>query len=74
MCLIYFLKMEQKALIFGTEYIITEKFHIHEKSINIDKADIKRIVLSNKEQFGNKGSDKYFIGYIYIYIYIYMWR
>ena len=65
MFLIFFLKMEQKALIFGTEYIITEKFHIYEKSINIDKADIKRIVLSNKEQFGNKGTDKYSIGYIY---------
>ena len=29
-------------------------FHIYEKSINIDKVDIKRIVLSNKESCGNK--------------------
>ena len=37
-------KMGKKLLIFGEEYI----FHIFEKSINIDKVDIKRIVLSNK--------------------------
>ena len=28
------------------------------------------MVLSNKESYDNKGSLKYFIGYIYIYIYI----
>ena len=39
---------------------------MHEKSININKVDIKRIVLSNKESFGNKGSHKYFVGYIYM--------
>ena len=59
--------MEQKGLIFGTEHIIKEKFHVYEKSINTDKVDIKRIVLSNKEPFGNKGSYKYFIWYIYIW-------
>ena len=46
------------------------KVHIYEKSINIDEVDIKIIVLSNKESYGNKSSYKYFIGYIYIYIYI----
>ena len=30
------------------------------------------MVLSNKESYDNKGSLKYFIGYIYIYIYIYI--
>ena len=39
---------------------------MHEKSNNINKVYIKRIVLSNKESFGNKGSHKYFVGYIYI--------
>ena len=37
---------------FGKEYIIKNKFHIYEKTINTDKADIKKIVLSNKESFG----------------------
>ena len=68
--LIFFPKMEQKVLIFGTEYIIKDKFHIYAKSINIDKVYIKRIVVSNIEPFGNIGSYKYFIGYIYIYIYM----
>ena len=39
-------------LIFGEEYIIKTKFHVYEKSINIDKVEIKRIVLSNKESYG----------------------
>ena len=34
-----------------------------ELPINIDKVDIKKIVLSNKEPYGNKGSCKYIIGY-----------
>ena len=40
------------------------------KSDNIDKVDIKIIMLSNKESYGNECLYKYFIGYIYIYIYI----
>ena len=52
-------------MIFGEEYIIKNKFHVYEKSINIDKVDIKRIVLSKKELYGNKGSYKYFIEHIY---------
>ena len=36
--------------------------------MNIDEVDIKIIVLSNKESYGNKSSYKYFIGYIYIYL------
>ena len=51
-------------MIFGEEYIIKNKFHIYEKSISIDKVVIKRIVLCNKESYNNKGSHKYFIGYI----------
>ena len=57
--------MERKVLLFGEDCINQNKFHIQEKSINIDKAHIKRTVLSNKESFGNKGSFKHFIDYIY---------
>ena len=53
--------MKQKALIFGEDCINKNKFHIYEESINIDKIDVKRIVLSNKESYSNKGSYKYFI-------------
>ena len=42
----------EKVLIFGEECIIKTKFHVYEKSINIDKVEIKRIVLSNKESYG----------------------
>ena len=38
-------------------------FHVYENSINIDKVDVKKIVSSNKESYGNKGSYKYFLGY-----------
>ena len=34
------------------------------KTIRIDKADIRSIVLSEKDLYGKKGSFKYFIGYI----------
>ena len=54
-------------MVFGEEGIIKNKFHIYEISVSIDKVDIKRIMLSKKESYGNKGSYKYFIGYIYIY-------
>ena len=57
----------KKTSIFGEDCINKNKFHIYEKSITIDKVDIKRMVLSNKESYDNKGSLKYFIGYIYIY-------
>ena len=52
-------------MIFGKEYIIKDKFHIYEKSINIDKVAMKKIVLSNKESYCNKCSYKYFLGYIH---------
>ena len=35
------------------------------------KQILKKIVLSSKESYRNKGSYKYIIAYIYIYIYIY---
>ena len=58
-------KMEEKILIFGEKYINKNKFHMYEKPIDIDKVDIKRMVLSNKGSYGNKGLYKYFIGHIH---------
>ena len=53
--------MEKNALIFGEDCIDKNKIQI-----NIDKGDIKRIVLSKKYLYGNKGSFKYVTGYIHI--------
>ena len=55
--------MEQKALIFGEDYINKNAFHKNKRPINIDDEDIGRIVLSSKHSYGNKGSFKYCIGY-----------
>ena len=63
--------MQQKVLVFSEDCISKNKFHMYQKPINIDKVNIKRIVLSHKESCDNKDSYKYFIGYIYTYIYIY---
>ena len=54
----------KKVLIFAEDYVIKNNFHLSKKPINIDKVDIKKVMLSNKESYGNKGSCKYFIGYI----------
>ena len=32
-------------------FLALYKFHIYEKSINIDKVDMKKLVLSNKESY-----------------------
>ena len=48
-------KKSLDLFIFSEAYINKNKLQIYEKSINIDKVDIKRIVLSNKESHGNKG-------------------
>ena len=57
--------MEQKVLIFGEEYS-ENKFHMHKKSISTGKVDIKRIILSKKDSYGNKGAFKYFLRYIHM--------
>ena len=57
------MKMEKKVLFFIEEGIIKDKFDIYEESINIDKVDIKRIILSDIESYGSKDTFKYFIGY-----------
>ena len=56
--------MEQNALIFGKDCINKNPCHKNKRPINIDEVDIRRIVLSSKHSYGNKGSFKYFIGYI----------
>ena len=56
--------MEQKVLILGEDWINKNAFYKNGKPISINKIDIRRIVLSSKHSYGNKGSFKYFIGYI----------
>ena len=67
-CLFFFIwyKMEQKALSFGEDCINENDFHKNGKPISTDEVNIKKIVLSSKHSYGNKGSFKYFIGYINI--------
>ena len=57
--------MEEKALIFDEKYISKDGFHNVKVPININKEDIKRIVLSNKESYGIKSAFKYYIGYMH---------
>ena len=52
-------------MIFGEEGTIKNKFHIYERSVSIDKVNIKRIILLKRESYGNKSSYKYFLGFIY---------
>ena len=48
------IKMEQKVLIFQKQYINKNAFHKNKTAINIDKVEIRRIVLSKKESYGKK--------------------
>ena len=41
--------MEEKAFMFGKKCINKNIFHINKRPISIDKVDIRRIVLSNKD-------------------------
>ena len=54
----------EKGLDFGKEIVIENSFHNCKRPSSIDKIDIKKIVLSSKESYGNKGAFKNFIGYI----------
>ena len=54
--------MEKKVLDFNRIDIIKNKFGKDIKPILIDKVEIKRIMLSKKEQYGNAGSYKCYIG------------
>lgn len=46
--------MEEKILIFGKEGINQNLFHKHKHLTSIDKADIRRIVLSDNDLHGKK--------------------
>ena len=47
-------KLEQEALVFGGQYIDKKSFHKIEKTINIDKVETKRIVLTKKDWYAIK--------------------
>ena len=52
-------------MIFGEDCIYKNiVFHKNKRPIKIDEVDVRRIVLSSKHSYGNKGSFKYFIGCI----------
>ena len=63
--LFHSIEMKQKALYYGGNGIIRNIFHEDIRSINIYEADIKNIVLSDKDSYRNKNSFEYFIGYIH---------
>ena len=46
--------MEQKVLIFDKQYVNKIEFHKHKHLIDIDKADIDKIVISSKDSYGKK--------------------
>ena len=56
------LRMKQKSLSFGENYIIKSSFYKDKRPINISEVDIKTKILSDKESNGNKNSFKYLIG------------
>ena len=58
------IKMEQKAFIFDKQCINGNVFQKNKRLINIDKVEVRKMVLSKKDSFGKKGSFKYFIEYI----------
>ena len=59
------MKMKQKFFIFGEDPLNKYAFQKNENPINIDEVNIKRMVLSKKVSYDNKGSFKYIIGYVH---------
>ena len=59
-----FYKMEEKILIFEKDLVIKNAFHKSKQTINFDKVDIRKIVISSKNSYDKKCSVKCFIGYI----------
>ena len=56
--------MKPKLLIFDKIYVNKNIFHRCKEPITINKVDIRKIMLSKKDSYGNRGAFKYFIGYI----------
>ena len=50
-------------MVFGDYSVNKNAFQNCKEPIDIDKIDIRKIVVSNKDSYGNKGSFKYFVGY-----------
>ena len=56
--------MENKILVFDKKCINKNAFHKYKQPTSIDKVEIRGAVLSKTDLYGNKGTFKYFIGYI----------
>ena len=56
--------MDEKKLIFQDDDINQNTFHQlkHKQPININKEDINKIAISDKDSYVKKGSFKYLIG------------
>ena len=54
-------------MIFGEERIIKNKFHIYERLVSVKVVRVFKVEnnIVKKDSYGNKGSYKYFIGYIF---------
>ena len=58
--------MESKVLGYGEIYINKNAFHKKKThSVSIDEVEINKIMLFDKTSCGNKGSFKYYIGYMH---------
>ena len=59
--------MKQKLIFkINTNKYEKEKYSFQNDNfmININNVDIKKIVLSTKTPYGNKGANKYYVGYL----------
>ena len=50
---------------FRGQCINKNKFHVYKETASFYDIDIKKIVLSSKYSYDNKGDHKYYIGYMY---------
>ena len=55
--------MSGKTIIFDDEMIKKSNFYGNKRPFIIDDIDVNKILISEKEPYGKKGSLKYFIGY-----------
>ena len=55
--------MSAKSINFDDKKINRSGFYKNKKSLYLNNRDINKILVSKKESYGKKNSDKYFIGY-----------
>ena len=55
------MKLEDRILNFSENGINESAFHKRKQQVDIDKVDIRKIVIPNKDSSGKKGSSKYLI-------------